>query len=210
MSPLRIILAFLLHPARAIRYVISRFLYPWVLRLDPAVVLEGRIEIREFPIIEIASGGRLVLGRGVKLNSRNEGYHVNMHSPVKLMVGQRGALLEIGSGTRIHGTCVHALERVRIGRNCLIAANTQIFDNSGHALSFPDVERRIGTTGTSKPVTIGDNVWIGANCIVLPGVEIGNGSVIAAGSIVVGSIPASVVAGGNPAIVLRSFAAAPS
>lgn len=204
MPDLHAIVPFALHPVRTLRYVISRFLYPDILRVMPGVELEGAIEIREFPLIEIAKGGRLLLGDGVKLNSRNEGYHLNMHSPVKLIVGAPGALLSIGAGTRIHGTCVHALERVQIGRNCLIAANTQIIDNSGHQLSFDDVANRIATTGRSRPVVIGDNVWLGANCIVLPGVTIGNGSVVAAGSVVLNSLPERVLAGGNPAVVIRA------
>ena len=207
MPPLQELLPFVLHPVRTARYVASRFVYPPLLRLMPGVEAQGSLEIREFPLIEIAAGGRLVLADGVKLNSRNEGYHVNMHSPVKLVVA-RGARLEIGAGTRVHGTCIHAAERVTIGRSCLIAANTQIIDSSGHDLSFPDVSQRIHTTGRTKPVVIGDNVWVGANCIILPGVSIGEGSVIAAGSVVNTNIPARVVAGGNPAVVLKSYEAA--
>ena len=68
------------------------------------------------------------------------------------------------------------------------------------------MEERINTTGTSKAVTIEDYVWIGANTIVLPGVTIGKGSVISANSVVVRDIPPMVVAGGNPAIVIKSYA----
>lgn len=199
------LLAFAFHPIRSVRYVIARFLFPTLLKLRPGVSLRGRLDVREFPIITVAPGGRLILGDGVKLNSRNEGYHLNMHSPVKLVVGKTGARIEIGDRTRVHGTCIHALEQIRIGKSCLIAANTQIIDSSGHSLSFPNVAERIYTVGRTKPVTIEDHVWIGANCIILPGVTIGEGSVIAAGSVVGSSIPPFVVAGGNPAVVLRAY-----
>jgi acetyltransferase-like isoleucine patch superfamily enzyme len=96
---------------------------------------------------------------------------------------------------------------ITIGKNCLIAANCQIMDNSGHDLSFDDVANRINTTGVSSPVTIGDDVWIGANCIILPGVTIGQGSVVSAGSVVTKDIPSMVIAGGIPARVLRSVVA---
>lgn len=200
----RELIPFVVHPIRTARYVASRFVYPHVLRLLPGVTLRGALDVREFPSISVAAGGRLVLGSGVKLNSRNEGYHVNMHSPVKLIVGRAGARIEIGDGTRVHGTCIHALELIRIGRNCLIAANTQIIDSNGHELSLDDPPRRIHTTGRPRPVTIGDNVWIGANCIILPGVTIGDGSVVAAGSVLSDSVPSNVVASGNPAQVRRS------
>lgn len=201
--PWRELAPFLLHPVRSGRYLVSRYIYPLVLRARPGVTMHGKIEVREFPLVSVAAGGRLVLGIDVKLNSRNENYHINMHSPVKLIVGA-GATLEIGDETRVHGTCIHALREVRIGKRCLIAANTQIIDNSGHDLAFPDVSRRIHTTGRSKPVVIEDDVWIGANCIILPGVTVGTGSVIGAGSVVTADIPPFVVAGGNPAVVRRS------
>ena len=200
---MRELVRFVFHPLRTISYAVSRFVYPLVLRADPAVTTHVAVHIRGFPLIEIASGGRLILGAGVKLNSRNEGYHVNMHSPVKLVVGSPGAIIEIGSGTRIHGTCVHAMEGITIGSGCLIAANTQIIDNCGHTVSFEDVSRRTFSTDRSRAVTIGNNVWIGANCFVLPGADIGNGSVIAAGSVVSGTIPERVLAAGYPAVVVR-------
>jgi acetyltransferase-like isoleucine patch superfamily enzyme len=205
MGPWHEMLRFLLHPLRAVPYMLSRFVYPLILRLHPRVVLRGKVHIRGFPMISVAPGGCLVLGADVKLNSRNEGYHLNMHSPVKLVVGASGARLEIGDRTRVHGTCIHAREQVSVGHDCLIAANTQIIDSSGHDLSFPDVDRRGQTTGRSKPIVIGDSVWIGANCIVLPGAAIGDGSVIAAGSVVTTSIPRFVLARGNPASVVRSY-----
>src|SRR5689334_13426542 len=117
---------FALHPVRALRYAVSRFLYPHILRMILGVTLADRVEVREFPIISVATGGRLILGRGVKLNSFNPGYHLNMHSPVKLIVGRAQGRLEIGDRTRVNGACIHALDYVRIGSNCLIAANTQI------------------------------------------------------------------------------------
>lgn len=78
-------------------------------------------------------------------------------------------------------------------------------DSNGHDLSFPNVAERIHTEGTSKPVVISDNVWIGANVVVLPGVTIGKGSVISANSVVTKDIPQMVVAGGNPAVILKDY-----
>ena len=87
----------------------------------------------------------------------------------------------------------------------MIAANTNIIDCNGHNLSFNDPSNRINTHGVSKPIIIEDNVWIGANCMILPGVTIGEGSVISANSVVVKTIPSRVVAGGNPAKVIKNL-----
>jgi len=170
------------------------------------IEIDGRLILKGLPLIDIREGCRLYIGPNVTLNSRNRDYHINLHSPVKLFADREGAEIKIGEKTRIHGTCIHAYESISIGKGCLIAGNCQIIDGNGHDLSFPDVENRIHTKGSSKPVVIEDYVWIGANSIVLPGVTIGRGSVISANSVVVKDIPPMVVAGGNPAVVIKNYA----
>lgn len=167
------------------------------LELGDGVMFKGR------PSIGIAKGAHIRIGRNVSINSSNARYHVNMHSPVKLLADRPGARIEIGEDTRIHGSCIHAYASVRIGKRCLIAANCQIMDCNGHELSFGDVDGRIDTTSGARPVVIEDAVWIGANCLVLPGVRIGRGSVVAAGSVVVKDVPPMVVAAGNPARIIK-------
>lgn len=165
----------------------------------------GSLNIYGRPLVDIHEDCELVIGDNVTINSRNKGYHVNMHSPVKLFADRDGAKICIGKNTRIHGSCLHAYSLIEIGENCLIAANCQIIDGNGHDVSFPDVENRINTTGPSKPVKIEDNVWIGANTIILPGVTIGYGSVVSANSVVVDDIPDMVIASGNPARVIKDY-----
>ena len=76
------------------------------------------------------------------------------------------------------------------------------FYTAGHPL---DAEQRNLGLEYAWPITVGDNVWIGANVTVLPGVTIGSNTVIAAGSVVTRDIPAGVVAAGNPCRVLRAI-----
>ena len=71
---------------------------------------------------------------------------------------------------------------------------------AGHSLD--STERDMGV-GTSKPITLKKDVWIGANCTICGGVTIGQGSVIGAGSVVTKDIPDGVIAVGNPCKVLR-------
>jgi len=148
------------------------------LAVNPNIELGSHIELDGFPFIDIRRGARLCIGNNVTLTSRNRGYHINLHSPVKLFADREGARIKIGDNTRIHGACIHAWKSVEIGNNCLIAANCQILDANGHDLSFDNVANRINTKGEAKPVVIQDNVWICANSIVLPGVTIGEGSVV--------------------------------
>ncbi|MDK9780767.1 sugar O-acetyltransferase [Vibrio sp. B172a] len=95
--------------------------------------------------------------------------------------------------TLVDDTYIYIGNSVMIGPNVTIAT-------AGHPID-PDLRRDVAQF--NMPVRIGDNVWIGANSVVLPGVTIGEHSVIGAGSIVTKDIPANVVAVGNPCRVLR-------
>ncbi len=155
------------------------------------------------PIIDIRHGGKVIIKDDVTINSRNYGYHLNMFGPVKLYADRPDAIITIGEKTRIHGTCLHAYSSISIGERCLIASNCQIMDGSGHDFSFDNVKNRINTKGYSQPIVIEDDVWIGTNTIILPGVKICKGSVIGAGSVVAKDIPPMVFATGNPAKVIK-------
>ena len=87
------------------------------------------------------------------------------------------------------------------GDNVFIAPNC-VFSTAGHPL---DVEQRNQGLEYAYPITVGDNVWIGASVTVLPGVKIGSNSVIGAGGVVNRDIPEGVVAVGNPCRVLRNI-----
>jgi len=191
-------------PQWVLVYIFSKF-FLLTISLKKNISINGKLKIVGMPIIDIREGASLEIGDNVTLSSRNKGYHINMHSPVKLFADRRDAVIKIGANTRLHGTCIHAYQSIEIGNNCLIAANCQILDGSGHDLSFDDVDNRINTTGNASPIKIDDSVWIGANSIILPGVKIGRGSVISANSVVVKDIPPMVVAGGNPAKIIKSY-----
>lgn len=161
------------------------------------------VYFRGAPLIEIVDGGRLQIGNNVTINSLNRRYHLNMYSRVKLFAEGKDAHIRIGDNTRIHGTCIHARTSVIIGKNCLVAANCQIVDSSGHDVDLGIPSLRIFSKGHSHPIEIKDNVWIGANVIIMPGVTIGEGSVVGAGSIVTRDVPEMVLAAGNPAKAIR-------
>jgi maltose O-acetyltransferase len=72
---------------------------------------------------------------------------------------------------------------------------------AGHDLNPVDRYK----TGYAKPITIGDNVWIGGHCAIIGGVTIGDNSIIAAGSVVTKDVPGNTIFGGNPAKKLRDI-----
>jgi maltose O-acetyltransferase len=90
---------------------------------------------------------------------------------------------------------------IRIGEDCQIGPNVQLLTPT-HPV---DPQPRRDKLEAARPITIGDNVWIGGGVIVCPGVTIGDNSVIGAGAVVTKDIPANVVAVGNPARVIRTI-----
>lgn len=91
--------------------------------------------------------------------------------------------------------------KVTFGDNVLIAPNVSIY-TAGHPV---DMKRRNAALEYAYPVSIGNNVWIGGNVVILPGVTIGDNSIIGAGSVVAKDIPANVVAVGNPCKVVKEI-----
>jgi acetyltransferase-like isoleucine patch superfamily enzyme len=108
----------------------------------------------------------------------------------------------IGDRTRIGLGCT-LIGPVRIGNDIRLAQNIVM---SGLNHNYEDIALPISDQGvTTSPITIEDETWLGANCVVLPGVTIGKHCVIAAGSIVTKDIPPYSVAAGNPARVLKQY-----
>lgn len=113
-----------------------------------------------------------------------------------------GYNIEIGENFYMNMNCV-ILDGAKItfGDNVFVAPNCGFY-TAGHPL---DVVQRNKGLEYAYPITIGNNVWIGANVTVLPGVSIGDNSVIGAGSVVNKDIPANVLAVGNPCRVVREL-----
>jgi acetyltransferase-like isoleucine patch superfamily enzyme len=106
-----------------------------------------------------------------------------------------GAQIAIGDYTSLNIRAdISAQERISIGSRCAIGWDVLIIDGDWHSID----DRPI-----SAPITIGDDVWIGARVTVLKGVTIGNGAVIGAGSVVTSDVPPAALAAGNPARVTR-------
>ncbi|HEY7349024.1 MAG TPA: acyltransferase [Ktedonobacterales bacterium] len=107
----------------------------------------------------------------------------------------KGGRIFIGKGTYLNrNTEVIAQQEVRIGRNCMISWDVVIMDTDQHSMD--------GSRPAAKPVTIGDDVWIGCRALILKGVHIGDHAIIGAGAIVTHDVPPGGIITG-PAATLR-------
>ena len=113
-----------------------------------------------------------------------------------------GYNIEIGENFYAnHNLIILDGNKVEFGDNVFIAPNCSFY-TAGHPLN---AERRNKGLEYAKPIKVGNNVWIGGNVVVLPGVTIGDNVVIGAGSIVNKDIPSNTVAVGNPCKVIKNF-----
>ncbi len=145
----------------------------------------------------------IIIGANCRFRSASWSNMAGINRPCMLSTLRPKASLVIGSGCGFSGTVIAAAEHIRIGNNVMCGANTFISDTDWHSVGIE--ERRTHRPGSTSPVIIEDNTWLGLNVVVLKGVTIGENSVIGAGSIVTHSIPAGVLAAGQPARVIREL-----
>lgn len=173
----------------------------WKYRALSSCRPQGGAPIRFQPVLFIGAG-KVELGEGVQFGWKTSPLFYAGYCHVEVSTDR--ARLEVGDRTEFNNNLTIKSEGagIRIGRDCLIGAHVEIFDSDFHDL-HPD-RRKTGPPATAE-VEIGDNVFIGMGVRVLKGVSIGSDSVIGAGSVVTRSIPAGVIAAGNPARVIREL-----
>lgn len=146
------------------------------------------------------------LGRNATISRRRHGRielgkHVSLNSNAQLAVTQNATII-IGDYSGVgDNSIIVAHEKITIGNNVMIGPNVCIYDHD-HVFRKEGIMRNMGFK--SAPVSIEDNVWIGAGAIILRGVTIGTGSVIAAGSIVTKDIPKNSIVYNKIELVIKS------
>lgn len=141
-------------------------------------------------------GDNVWIGKGVQILAVAKSSSGQTFTP-RIILGHNTSI-----GDYSHITCVN---EIRFGNNILLGKSVTITDNSHGAslpelIDIPPIKRPLDSKG---PVIIEDNVWIGEKATILPGVHIGYGAIIGAGSVVTKDVPPRAVIGGNPARIIK-------
>lgn len=187
-------------------WLTGRFLETWwrciVARLpfDPSWMIIGKFHIvRPSPFHAPA---KIKIGKRLTINSRltNNCFGIIQDTMFFFMPGGE---LEIGNDCGISGSTLTVSSKIHIGDRVMIGTGCVITDTDAHPV-MPD-ERIHNLPAKKAPIWIGDDVFIGARCIILKGVTIGKCAVVAAGSVVTKDIPEYAVVAGNPAVVKKTL-----
>ena len=161
--------------------------------------------------------GKITIGNYFYLTSGDAINPICRNIRACIHLGSPKASITIGNHVGMSSPCIWIQTKLTIGNYVNIGGNCLILDTDTHQIDY--LARRgqkaanlddPKTTVQTAPVTIEDDVWIGANCIILKGVTIGARSVIGAGSVVTKSIPADCIAAGNPCRVIKALSNSPA
>lgn len=190
----------------SLKIKILRFFYSKNLSLDSTVKILGFL-----PYFKIPRDGRVLIKNNVVINSDFKNTNTALTYRCKFVTGYSGSI-SIGENTMLNGVCIVSYENVEIGCDCQIASSTMISDTDFHPVA-PEIrikqvrgeEFPFSSVGKNK-IKIGNNVWIGWNCTVLKGADIGSNSIVAAGSVVLGGhYPEGSLLAGNPAKIIKNY-----
>lgn len=184
-------------------FLFARYLYHGFLRVFVCEPLfkaycsqYGRRLRTDCHIHWVEGKGKIIAGDDVRVGGKCDFFFAARYSSEPALI--------IGDGSGIgHGCAFVVGKRITIGRNCQLSGDIWIADCNGHST---DPERRRSQMPPAheevRPVVIGDGVWIGRRSMIFPGVRVGEGSVIAAGSVVHSHVPPYSLMAGNPAKVI--------
>lgn len=156
------------------------------------------VRMDKIPILKFRKEGEIIIGRNVTFTSKSSNNPAGISHPVSLALLKPNAKIVLGDNVGISGASICAATSITIENNVLLGAGVKIWDTDFHPIQLNERIKDLNN-GKSIPVIIRKNVFIGANAIIMKGVEIGEQSVIGAGSVVSKSVPANEIWAGNPA-----------
>ena len=156
------------------------------------------------PVIICTKDSSMILGEDVVCVSNFLSNLVGLYQR-SIIFARAEAKVILEDDVRMSGVTIYSRESIRIGKHTSIGGNVKIFDHDFHPIDPQERLEHPNSGMKTKPVDIGENVFIGANVIILKGSKIGNNCVIGAGAVVSGTFEDNTVIVGNPAKVVRKL-----
>lgn len=189
---------------RTLTMIISKLIFISKFRLLKCDINEG-CKIDGAVLVKIAKPKSIKIGKNFTLNSRAASNLVGINNKASFQCIENGEII-IGNNCGFTSTVLSSRTKIEVGDRVMIGGNVRIFDHDYHSLNYE--HRKNSKTDSAncltRPVLIGNDVFIGTNSIILKGVKIGDRSVIGAGSVVsLREIPPDSLVAGNPARIIK-------
>jgi acetyltransferase-like isoleucine patch superfamily enzyme len=186
------------------RKIISRHRRRRILHCYPFANIDATVSFRGKPFFVFQRPSTVVISHDSTFISSYKWNLAGVSKPCTLCV-LKNATLEIGPHSGFSGVSIYCAKKITIGSHVNCGVNVSIWDTDFHPLDFMARRDHDISRIQSEEISIGNDVFIGAQCIVLKGVHIGDRSIIGAGSVVTKDIPADELWAGNPARFIRKI-----
>ncbi len=167
-----------------------------------SVKLGKNWKIYGIPEWQIHRGSNITIGDNLVLRSATFSNPLGVNHPCIICNWNKTSTLTIGSNFSMTGGSIVCAEKITIGDRVWVGANTIIMDTDFHPID-PEERQQNPKEGKTAPIVIENDVFIGANVLILKGVKIGAGATVGAGSVVTKDVPAKTIVAGNPAKVIK-------
>lgn len=175
-----------------------------VMRLSGIIYGQGFCSYGKVIFRNYAGKNHIKFGNNVQINSFNGGANPGFMAARSMFIASNNGDITVGDNVKISNSVLFSANSITIGHNTVINSGCKIFDTDFHS-SNPQYRLNGNTHVPTKPVKIGENVFIGMNVTVLKGTTIEDGAVIGAGSVVTKDIPSNEVWAGNPAHFIKKL-----
>lgn len=164
----------------------------------------SKLKLLGWPFVFRFPKAQIIIGNNVTINSNFFSNLLGLYQRT-IVVAKNNSRIIIGNNVGISGATIYSWKSIIIGDNTLVGANVKIVDNDFHPIDPEARKQKINEKTGVSPVTIGNNVFIGMNTLILKGAEIGDNCVVGAGAVVTGKFPNNCIICGNPARIVKKI-----
>lgn len=179
-------------------------LFKYIILYGNNVNFGKRLITNGIPNIDVWRRGTFIIGDDLQLNNGERFNRIGRQQKCNFVVMHNAELI-IGNSVGMSSTTIVCSNKVIIGDNVKIGGNTVLYDTDFHSLDKDLRKNKQTDIPKKKPIIIGNNVFIGAHCTILKGVNIGENSILGAGSVITKNIPPNEIWAGNPAKFIKNI-----